>query len=181
VPDPGEEYWSSLAPRIRRRIAVLSPREREAGDELAPPLAPPWRAFAVPLAAAMILVAALAWFAWPTASRLDAGEAGLDALQARFEERARRAPAEERLLLEDIFLPGIGPDLSGREPVIDPTEIGQVVRQAMAFLSPAPPAALPDLDEMLDGLTSEELRRLVEEFNPAGAQPAGRASEGDAG
>ncbi len=182
VPDPGEEYWSSLVPRIRRRISTLPAPEREAADGLTPPLAPFRRAITVPLAAAaMVLIAALIWIAGPTVSRLEPGEAEVDALRARFEETARRAPAEERLLLEEIFLPGIGPDLSDREPVIDPAEVGDVAQQAAALLSPAAVAALPDLDEMLEGLTKEEAQALIEELRPAGGPPAGRAPEGDAG
>lgn len=182
VPDPGEGYWSSLAPRIRRRIASLPARLRETPDGLAPPLVPFRRAFTIPLAAAaMVLVAALTWIARPTISPLESGEAEVGALRARFEETARRATAEERLLLEEMFLPGIGPDLSEREPVIDPVEIGDVAQQAAALLSPAPLAALPDLDEMLQGLTTEEIRELLEELSPAGSPPAGRAPEGDTG
>jgi hypothetical protein len=83
IPDPGEIYWRDFGPRLRRRIAAAAE-----GEQRRQPVRSLWRPvfWALPAAAALLLVAASAWLAW-TQWREGAAPAGGGAELARMEAR----------------------------------------------------------------------------------------------
>jgi hypothetical protein len=182
VPDPGKGYWEGFAGRVRERLARASlPGRRYASP---PPL--PWRWVATPLAiaAALVLVAAASWALWLRGPIPQGDEDLLARMESRVESAIRDASAHELEAVDELIgdagledaMEILDDDWSEDEALRAMEALGDLT----ALLSADNSWVWSEVDRLVDGLSDEEARLLMEDLDPAAMPPGADLSVGEA-
>jgi len=183
VPDPGPEYWTSFLPRVRARIEEAPSRPvpgrlRSIGDLLFPARWSPARLAAAAALAVILAGAAAARLGWlGNPSGTVSPEASIE---TRLDEELAAA-GNDAAIEVDAMLIGAGSYTSLEETDLDPDSLQDALGEVVASLSTESLRDWDSMDEMIEGLSEEETKALIDELKPEQDEPAFDAKEDSAG
>jgi hypothetical protein len=166
-PDPGPAYWEEFLPRVHRRIATSG----AAPSTFGPPRISVLRPVRMAAAGAALLAAGLSLWAWRYGA-FSIREPDIETLQAMLEAKIERSDPEARRSAADLLTPGgaepIGGATHGWEDSIDDDLALRTVGDVTRLLSPSDMEGWPDLEEMSEGLTVDQIKRLIVDLDAPG-------------
>jgi len=173
IPDPGPEYWRGFLPRVKARAAAATAPSRphllrRFGMDLLPV-----RLAAAAAAFIALLGVAGFWAGW-------FGRATDASIESRLDEEIEAAGRAGALQVDDM-LAGDPADVSLDEPELDSDALMAAVGEVMASLSHGPLRGWESVDRLIEELSEDETKALLEELKPTGEEPAVEAVEENTG